>query len=178
LESIEVSAAAEQGETLLPRPEPADTDAPLEPVAGAPEGADDPATPVGPRPPLMTFRGIDAGPAPHAADAYSLRLVATRSLYDGGTLVQHCPSLAQLSRSTRLRANPHDLSRLGVTTGDLVRVTSQRAGLILEAVSDAGVPRGSAAVDFNQPGEGAGDLIDAAEAVTDVRLETVTRERP
>ncbi|HEV3401267.1 MAG TPA: hypothetical protein VG078_05550, partial [Acidimicrobiales bacterium] len=60
--------------------------------------------------------------------------------------------------------------------GDWVRVTSARASLVLEAAADPGVPRGSASVDFNQPGEGAADLIDATQLITDVRVETVSRK--
>jgi NADH-quinone oxidoreductase subunit G len=178
-EAIEVEAAMAQGETLLPKPDPERDATTLEPVATA-DGvapASSAPTPTGPRPPLLAFPGVGSAPAPHPPDAYSLRLVAARSMYDNGALVQHCPSLAPLAVRTRLRANPNDLARLGVATGDLVRVTSARAGLVLEAVADAALPRGSAAVDFNQPGEGAADLIDAAEPVIDIRLETVSRDR-
>jgi hypothetical protein len=35
------------------------------------------------------------------------------------------------------------------------------------------VPRGVALLPFDQPGQGAADLVDAAAAVTDVRLETI-----
>ena len=45
--------------------------------------------------------------------------------------------------------------------------------MVLDVVADSGVPRGSASVTFNLPGEGAADLIDATSPVTDVRLETV-----
>jgi len=128
-------------------------------------------------PPQLTFGGAEpAGPL-RPVDAYSLRLVTSRALYDGGALVRHSPSLAPLASGTRFRANPHDLSRLGIRPGDLVRVTSPRASLVLEAISDTGVPRSSAVVDFNQPDEGAGDLIDATQPVTEVRVETASRSR-
>jgi hypothetical protein len=47
--------------------------------------------------------------------------------------------------------------------------------LVVEAVADDRLPRGTAVMDFNQPGEGAADLIDAAATVTDVRLESANQ---
>jgi anaerobic selenocysteine-containing dehydrogenase len=123
----------------------------------------------------MGFEGVEAGPRLRPPDAYSMRLVASRALYDAGVLVQKSPSLAPLAPGPHVAANPHDLSRLGVDPGDLVRVTSARAALVLPARADAGVPRGSVVVAFNQPGQGAADLVDAGQPVTDVRVETVSR---
>jgi len=87
-----------------------------------------------------------------------------------------------------VRANPHDLGQLGVTTAARVRVRSARGALVLEAIADHGVPRGVACIDFNLhdadpgaevpdgndvPGAGASALIDVREPVVDVRLETL-----
>jgi len=164
-EGIEVSAAARA----------------QDPAQGAAR-AQDPAPslavpPAHDVPPLLTFAGAEPAAALRPLDAYSLRLVTSRALYDGGVLTRYSPSLAPLALGTRFRASPHDLSRLGIRPGDLVRVTSARASLVLEAVSDPGVPRSSAVVDFNQPDEGAADLIDATQPVTEVRVETATRNR-
>ena len=52
-------------------------------------------------------------------------------------------------------------------------MVSPRAALVLEVEADAGVPRGSAAVDFNLGDDGAADLIDAGAVVNNVRLDTV-----
>jgi anaerobic selenocysteine-containing dehydrogenase len=125
---------------------------------------------------------FEAGPPTRPAppvDAYSLRLVSGRCLYDAGALVQRSPSLAALATGPCLRANPADLGHLGVTTGDRVRVTSSRGSLVLDAAADAGVLRGSAVLAFNTPGNGAAELIDATQPVTDLRVETVggARER-
>jgi NADH-quinone oxidoreductase subunit G len=106
-------------------------------------------------------------------DAYSLRLVAARKLYDAGTLVQRSPSLAPLAPGEAVRVNPADLERLGVTAGDALRVTSSRTTLTLPAEADPGVPRGVAVLPFDQPGPGAADLIDVTAPVTDVRLENL-----
>ena len=89
-------------------------------------------------------------------------------------LTQHAPSLAGLAPGTILRVNPYDFDRLGVAEGSEVRLHSSRADLRVDISSDPGVPRGSAAVYFNQPGLDAAELIDSAERVTDVRVETGT----
>ncbi len=170
-EEVEVTAAQAQGETLLPEPEP-DAGAPLEPAAGVRHRPVATAETDG-RPPLLRFVPVAAiSPSP-PVDAYSLRLVSGRSLYDAGVLVQQSPALAALVPGACLRAHPHDLGHLGVTTGDQVRVTSSRGSLTLQTVADATVLRGSAVLAFNQPGPGAADLIDAHQPVTDIRVETV-----
>jgi anaerobic selenocysteine-containing dehydrogenase len=106
-------------------------------------------------------------------DAYSLRLVAARRLYDQGTLVQRSPSLAHLAGGARLRLNTFDFDRLGISDGERVRVSSSHTAVVVEAVRDDGVPRGSASLAFNQPGVAAAELIDSARPVTDVRVETL-----
>ncbi len=127
---------------------------------------------------------VEAAQVP-SVDSYSLRLVSARRLYDGGSAVDGSPSLRSLVPTAVVKANPYDLDRLGLATGDPVRVRSARATLLLEVEADAGVPRGVASVDFNLPAPagGAGSdgtvlnaaalLIDAAAPVTEVRLESV-----
>jgi NADH-quinone oxidoreductase subunit G len=124
--------------------------------------------------PLVTFEARTAAAELPGHDQYSLRLVASRKLYDQGVLTRHAPSLAGLAPGTILRVNPYDFDRLGVAQGAEVRLHSSRADLRVDISSDAGVPRGSAAVYFNQPGLDAAELIDASERVTDVRVETGT----
>ncbi|MGI8662794.1 MAG: NADH-quinone oxidoreductase subunit NuoG [Acidimicrobiales bacterium] len=109
-----------------------------------------------------------------ARDAYSLRLFSPRKLYDGGTLVQKSPSLAELAPGARLGVSPSDLARLAVGDGARVRVTSSRATLTVEAHADAAIPKGTAVVHFNQPGSlEAGALIESAAVVTEIRVETL-----
>ena len=166
--------------------------APIDPVAdpgigsaethGVPVTALDPATeeegpkerpPLPEPPPLIRYEPQGAGGEAPGLDGYSLRLVSGRTLWDNGTLVQRSRSLAGLHPDLRLRVNPYDLDRLGLRTGGRVRTISPRASMVLDVVADSGVPRGSASMTFNLPGEGAADLIDATSPVTDVRLETV-----
>jgi predicted molibdopterin-dependent oxidoreductase YjgC len=145
-----------------------------DPVGGVPVAqAGTPLDGGADRPPLLRFAAHGAaGPVPKL-DGYSLRLVAARTLWDNGTLVQRSSSLAGLPPPLRLRVNPYDLDRLGVASGGQVRAISPRTSMVLEALADGGVPRGSASLTFNLPGQGAADLIDATAPVTDVRLETV-----
>jgi NADH-quinone oxidoreductase subunit G len=105
-----------------------------------------------------------------AVDAYSLRLVASRKLYDLGTDVQHAPGLAGLVTDTTLRLHPHDFDRLGVDPGAVVTVTASTGSVSLPVVPDPGVGRGAAAVALHQPGPQVGALIDGTAAVTEVRV--------
>jgi len=109
---------------------------------------------------------------PSALDAYGLRLIASRKLYDQGTLVQKAPSLAPLLPGTVLRVSSYDFDRLGVAAGARVRITSPKGEIHAEIGVDPGVPRGSAAVYVNQPGIDLGDLIDAGQRVTDLRIDS------
>jgi NADH-quinone oxidoreductase subunit G len=141
---------------------------------GASESADEPAPvapagPVAPEPgvPLPDWRVID----PPLLDAYSLRLVVTRKLYDRGTLVRNSASLAELGEPATLRLHPQDFGRLGVASGDDVRITSGRGHVTVPTLPDAGVPRGVALLHANKAGGRANVLVDANAPVTDVRVE-------
>ena len=149
-------------------PQIADADA--DPDADADAGADEPEA-APPAPALLAFV---PGPAiePPPLDSYSLRLVATRKLYDQGTLLAEAPALADLAPGSIVTVNTYDFDRLGVAAGDRVRMQTSRASLTAEIAADDGVPRGSASVVFNQPGLHVAALIDASERVTVVRVET------
>ncbi|PZS16539.1 MAG: NADH dehydrogenase (quinone) subunit G [Acidimicrobiales bacterium] len=146
------------------------------PAASAGEGEPDGPEPVRPRrPALMRFDPGPAGAEVPRLDGYSLRLVSGRTLYDHGTLVQACPSLAPLAPPGVLRANPYDTDRLGIGTGDQVRVRSPRASFVTTVETTPLVPRGVAAMAFNVDDDGGhrvSELIDATASVTDIRLDT------
>ncbi len=145
-----------------------------------PAGKEEPAL-APPRPQLLQWRSTGDGSSPilpPPLDRYSLRLVSGRRLYDNGTSVHHSPSLAPLAPGSQLRVNPADLQPLGVQSGTRLQVTSSQGRVVLEAMADAGVPQGSVAVAFNQPGPGAADLIDGDRPVTEVRLETLAVSQP
>jgi NADH-quinone oxidoreductase subunit G len=113
---------------------------------------------------------------PHVApnDSYSLRLVASRVLYDRGAAVGAVPALAALVSPSPLRVNPLDLDELGVESGGSVRVRTSTTSAVLAAVPDASLPRKVVAADFNVPlDEGTvADLIDSAGPVVELRMET------
>jgi len=136
------------------------------------------ARPDGQPPALLSLPDAEAGGAgsPAPPDAYSLRLVAGRKLYDHSVSIRHSPSLAGLAATAGIRVNPYDLDRLGLHSGDRVRISAPRGSFVLPAAADSGIPRGTAWMPFSQPDGGASRLIDSAESVTDVRLETVQGE--
>ncbi len=107
---------------------------------------------------------------PH--DAYALRLVSGRKLYDAGRVSASSPSLAPLAPGSTLLVHLHDRERIGIADGETVQATSRRGTVTLPVRAVPGIPRGVAFLAFNQPGPGAGDLIDATAAVTDIRVET------
>jgi len=127
------------------------------------------------KPSMLTGDTLDQPSETPRLDAYAVRLVSARKLYDAGAMVQHCSSLAHLAPRTRLRMSAHDLDRLGIHTGDRVKISSSRGSATTEVELADGLPRGSAALTFNAPGDAdAADLIDATEPVTQLRVETVS----
>jgi predicted molibdopterin-dependent oxidoreductase YjgC len=107
-----------------------------------------------------------------ARNSYDYRLVVSRKLYDNAVTTAMSPSLAHLAPGSALHLHPLDIERVGSTNGADVKVTSKRASMVFKVVADDTVVRGSAWVPFNQPGPSVGELIDAADAVTDVRVES------
>jgi NADH-quinone oxidoreductase subunit G len=141
--------------------------APTDEPGNDPDGSPRPTGPVAP--PVVTFTAPSLGEPP-AVDAYSLRLVASRKLYDLGTDVQHSPGLAGLTSDTTLFLHPYDFDRLGVTAGDVVTATSSKGSMSVPVRPDPRVGRGAARVAINQPGGSVGALIDAAAPVTEIRV--------
>ncbi|HLM18376.1 MAG TPA: molybdopterin-dependent oxidoreductase, partial [Acidimicrobiia bacterium] len=113
-------------------------------------------------------------PVPTPPDAYSLRLVAARTLYDAGRVVASSPSLAPLATGVGLVVHPSDLSRIGVSgEGDDVLVTTPRGTVRLPVLADAATAPGTAFMAFAQGGDvGPNDIVDIAAPVTELRVET------
>jgi predicted molibdopterin-dependent oxidoreductase YjgC len=112
-------------------------------------------------------------PEPRARDAYALRLVVGRTLYDDGRLVSETPLLQRLVPETVLRVNPADLARIGVDSGGQVKATSTRGSQIVAVRADAGVPAGIAAMAFSADGLGAALLLESGQPVVDLRVESL-----
>jgi anaerobic selenocysteine-containing dehydrogenase len=149
------------------------------------ESGDGGSGPVRPAP--LTGPVDLAVPSLPPVDGYSVRLVASRSLYDLGAAVSAVPALAGLVAPSPLRANPHDLDDLGVTPGGSVRLRSASASVLATVVPDPSLPRKVVSADFNRrlqvpgvasngeagdTGPTVADLIDAEAPVVEMRMET------
>jgi len=101
--------------------------------------------------------------------------VASRRLYDEGVAVQASPSMAALAPGAVVRLSPADANRLGVASGDTVRLSGSRGAGEVTATIDPALAAGSVGIWFNQPGVAASAYIDATEAVTTLQVETLGR---
>ncbi|HET6917670.1 MAG TPA: NADH-quinone oxidoreductase subunit NuoG [Acidimicrobiales bacterium] len=147
-----------------------DNDAP-EGTAVAPAGGE--APPAKPSP-----MGLPPEISPSASDgsaedqpAGQLRLVARRTLWDGGTLVRSVPNLVGLHPEAQLKVHPSVLAELGTADGEPVVIRSARGKVTVPAAGDPTLPEGTALVPWNVPGLPAGDLVDARAAVNQVTVE-------
>ncbi len=125
---------------------------------------------------LVEGNGDIAAPAGTTAgvpsnDAYSLRLVSTRSMYDDGVALRHSHSSRGLARGLDVRLSPTEFDKLGVKPGTIVKVESSRGHLLAPAFADPSLPPGSAHVPWSASGSPASSLIDAGAPFTDVRVE-------
>ena len=87
------------------------------------------------------------------------------------------PALNELVPATTAHAHPYDLDRLGVATGDVVRVVTSRGNFDLAVTTDPSVVRGTVEFALNTRAPGgldvvAASVIDAGSAVTELRLES------
>jgi NADH-quinone oxidoreductase subunit G len=138
------------------------------------ENGDGAIAPSGPPVTLHTWSGDAPEPPPAPADAYSLRLVAGRTLYGTDRITSMSPSLARLAEADALLiVNARDRDRLGVADGDRVRVSSPRNTIEMPVHADPATPVGVAFIATNRTGAGAGELLDVTEHVTDLRVETL-----
>ena len=109
-------------------------------------------------------------PTPH--DRYAFRLVVNRTLYDNGTLVSHCPSLAPLAEPATARLNPAAARDLGISDGDTVSVASTAGTISIPATADARVPEGVVVIPHNHSGADPRELVESGSTVTEVRIST------
>lgn len=115
-------------------------------------------------------------PTPH--DRYAFRLVINRTLYDNGTLVSHCPSLAPLAEPAAARLNPAAVRELGISDGDTVSVASTADKISIPVTADARVPEGVVVIPHNHSGADPRELIVSGSTVTEVRISTVAEGKP
>ena len=100
-----------------------------------------------------------------------LLLVATRTMYDDGVMLRHCPSSRSLAPPATARVNPADLDRTGLAAGAAVRVVSESGHIEAALTADGGVAQGTLAVNWLAPGAPANSLITAGADVTVVSVE-------
>ncbi|MGE0877047.1 MAG: NADH-quinone oxidoreductase subunit NuoG [Acidimicrobiia bacterium] len=112
-----------------------------------------------------------AATAEPRVDGYAYRLVAGRKLYDAGVTVATSASLAHLAPGASIALNATEFSRLGISDGSPVRVSSTRTSVVLPVHGDEGVPKGIARVVLNQPNVAVSELIDVSLPVTDVKVD-------
>jgi NADH-quinone oxidoreductase subunit G len=122
---------------------------------------------------ISVGRGVEVPPF----DAYSLVVNVSRRLYDHGVAVQGSPALANLVARSTAQLNHFDLDRLGLTTGDVVEVSSPTVTLNLPVALSDETPRGTltlafASLDGNGADVASRSLVDPTSAITQVRLET------
>jgi NADH-quinone oxidoreductase subunit G len=168
-----IVAATGTGATdpIMPGLAPGDVQGDAESTADAVETATEE---LAARPALHVWDRVAAPPVPTPPDAYSLRLVAARTLYDAGRVVSAGPALAHLASETALVVHPSDLGRIGVSSErDDVLVTSSRGTVRVPVLADAATAPGTAFMSFAQGGDvGPNDVIDTENTVTELRVET------
>ena len=110
------------------------------------------------------------------ADAYALRLVLARRLYDRGVAMQGSPALQRLISTTTLLVHPRDLDHLGLASGARVKVRARGGDFEIGVVTDETVLRGTCVAPLGTLDETGANvvaqMIDATSAVTQLRLET------
>ncbi|MEY2637769.1 MAG: hypothetical protein RLZZ194_259, partial [Actinomycetota bacterium] len=95
------------------------------------------------------FGGVNAAPAPTLSGEQAL-LTSWRRLLDNGSLQDGEANLAGTARKTVAVISPKRASAIGVTDGDLVKISNDKGALVLpvliEAIHDDAVwaPRNSA----------------------------------
>ncbi len=175
LSSIGTGAVAAGGSGSDPiKPGLSSGEGPEEDEASAEEAVETAVEALATRPALHVWDRAVTPAVPTPPDAYSLRLVAARTLYDAGRLVSSSPSLTELATGVALVVHPSDLSRIGVHgEGDDVLVTTPRGTVRLPVLADAATAPGTAFMAFAQGGDvGPNDIVDIASAVTELRVET------
>ena len=144
-------------------------------VGGADPASPDPAGPNPASPAASVPFDVPATePIPH--DRYAFRLVVNRTLYDNGTLVSHCPSLAPLAEPAAARLNPAAVRDLGISDGEIVTVASAASTITIPVKSDARVPEEVVVIPHNHSGADPRELIVSGSTVTEVRISTVAEE--
>jgi NADH-quinone oxidoreductase subunit G len=112
--------------------------------------------------------------ASNERNSYDYRAVVSRKLYDNAIGTAKSQSLATLGISAAVIVNPLDVPRIGAQVGESVRVTSQRATLVLPLQESVDVLRGTAWLPINLSGSDARELLDVTKDVIDLKIEKMS----
>jgi NADH-quinone oxidoreductase subunit G len=130
--------------------------------------------------------GLDVIAEPKS-DKYSLRLILQRDLYDAGSTLVNCPTLASLGGVQEILLAPSAASGFGLQNGSPVNVTGRGQMIEAQVKIDKSLSPGLAVLKVNKSkandifsadvsdGIASGRaelLVDASALVTDIRLET------
>ena len=141
-------------------------------TAGAIQGLDANATgPMG----TVTWSDVTiATTEAPLADAYALRVVLARRLYDAGIAMQGSPALRDLAETTSLRVHHVDLDRLSFAGGDAVTVSGAKGSFPAVVTADDTVVPGTMVVGAGtRTADGVNVqrfLIDPTSPLTQVRM--------
>ncbi|MCX6507938.1 MAG: NADH-quinone oxidoreductase subunit NuoG [Actinobacteria bacterium] len=152
----------------------------IAPRAGAIASSDATVAGIATRPTLSNVVG-ELNPVIPMPDTYSLRLVVDRTIYDNGAAVRGTEALRALVPTSVLRVNPHDLTRIGVTSGGAVRLTSARGSEVIAVVTDVAVPRGCVALrlgtlattESSDSANVVNWIVDSEQVVVEVRMDSL-----
>ena len=120
----------------------------------------------------ITLTRVDG--ASNERNSYDYRAVVSRKLYDNAIGTANSPSLVNLAPSAAVIVNPLDVPRIGAQVGESVRVTSQRATLVLPLQESVDVLRGTAWLPINLSGSDARELLDVTKDVIDLKIEKLS----
>lgn len=125
--------------------------------------------------PDKTLAALDSIAQPEVVphNRYTFRLVVDRTLYDNGTLVANCPSLAGLAEPSVARLNPEVMNELGIQNGAEISLASESGRVTVVTKSDARVPAGVIAIAHNHTGVDPRELIVPGALVTEVQVSVV-----
>jgi formate dehydrogenase major subunit len=101
---------------------------------------------------LGVFSAVDWKPAAEITDfAYPLILTTGRSIWHWhtGTMTRRSPTLDNEVKTGWVEINPHDAERLGIDDGEMVRVTSRRGEIEIQALVTLDIKEGEVFIPFH-----------------------------
>jgi len=101
-------------------------------------------------------------PAEIVDDEYPILLTTGRMLYHYNTMTRHSQNLEWLRPHELAEINPHDARELGLSEGDMVRVTSRRGSITSRVTVTGRVPIGTVFMTFHYKESPVNELTNSA----------------